>query len=274
MNKITLTLILLITTITFAQNKEKVKGSKIVTIEKKEIGNFNAIEVEDDLEVYLETGEKQAIKIEADENLHEIIATDLEGDVLHLHTSKEAVNYKKLIVRVIYTKDLNLVTARNKSTINAIEKIELEDITFKTFDDSKCFLNVESKIFELQADNDSKIELNLKSEKAKIVLSKNTSLKSLINSTELAIDLYQKANAKVEGDFDNLTIRLDNNSNFNGNKLTGKNIDITTEGHTKCSVYAENNIIIDARDKSEIEIYGKPKVEIRQFSDEAKLLKK
>ena len=38
---------ILLTTITFAQKKEKVKGSKIVTVEKVEVGAFTEIETED-----------------------------------------------------------------------------------------------------------------------------------------------------------------------------------------------------------------------------------
>ena len=44
--------LLFVTTLTFAQKKEKIKGSKKVTIEQKEIGSFNALEVEDNLEIY------------------------------------------------------------------------------------------------------------------------------------------------------------------------------------------------------------------------------
>ncbi len=42
----------LFTTITFAQKKEKVKGSKIVTIEKIEVSAFTELEIEDNLEVF------------------------------------------------------------------------------------------------------------------------------------------------------------------------------------------------------------------------------
>ena len=54
-------LLLLVTTLTFAQKREKVKGSKIVTTSIKETGNFDAIEVDDNLEVYLEKGEKSVL---------------------------------------------------------------------------------------------------------------------------------------------------------------------------------------------------------------------
>jgi hypothetical protein len=273
-NQIAIFLLVLSTTLTLAQKKDKIKGSRTVTIENKDVGNFQALEVEDNIEVNLERGEKNNIKIEADENLHDIISFDLKDNTLRIYTTKEAVNYKKLIIRVTYNSDLNLVTSKNEATINAIEEIQLDEITFKTLDYSKLFLNVNTKKFTLQADDKSKTELNLKSENTIIQLSKNAALKSLIATLDLKVDLYQKSNATLEGNATKAIIRLDNNSTLTGNKLIVKDAEIITESYTNCSLFVETNVIIDAADKSEIHLFGSPKIEMRQFSDEAKLFKK
>lgn len=270
----TILLLLLSTTLTLAQKKDKVKGSKTVTVEQKKVGDFEAIEIEDNLEVHLERGEKTELKIEADDNLHDIISFDLRDKILRIYTAKEAVNYKKLIVRVTYTKDLNLITSKNESTINAIQEIQLDNLTFKAYDFSQLYLNVNAKNFILQADDKSKTELNLKSENAIIELSKNSFLKTLVTTIDLKVDLYQKSNATIEGDATNAILRLDNNSTFIGNKLTIKNADVTTESYSNCSLNATTTVIIDAADKSEIQLVGAPEIEIRKFADEAKLVKK
>lgn len=269
-----LLLFILSTTLALAQKKEKIKGSKTVTTEQRKIGNFDTLEVEDNLEVYLEKSEETALKIEADDNLHDIIKIELRDNVLHLYTSKEATQYKKLIVKLSYTADLNLVIANKKSQINAIQEINLEDITIKAFDNSRLFLNVNSTNFLLQADDDTKMEINLKSEKAKIELSKNANLTALITAVDLGFDLYQKSEANIEGDATNAIIRMENNSNFNGKKLSIKNVDLTAESSSSCSINTLTSIIINAGDKSSIQLYGNPKIEITKFSEEAKLFKK
>jgi len=273
-NHIAIFLLVLSTTLTLAQKKDKIKGSKTVTVEQREVGNFEALEVEDNLKVHLERGEKTELKIEADDNLHDIISFDLKDNTLRIYTTKEAVNYKKLIVRVTYDSDLTLVTSKNEAVINAIEEIQLDEITFKTSDYSKLFLNVNTKKFILQADDKSKTELNLRSENTIIQLSKNAALKSLLTTFDLKIDLYQKSNATLEGNATKATIRLDNNSNLTGNKLIIKDAEIITESYTNCSLFVETNVIIDAAGKSEIDLFGSPKIEMRQFSEEAKLFKK
>lgn len=267
-------LFLLSTTLLFAQKKEKIKGSKTVTVEQRKVGDFESLTVEDNLEVYLERGERTELKIEADENLHDIISLDLSDNLLRIYTTKQATNYKKLIVRVTYTNDLNMVTLKNETTVNAIQEILVNDLTLKAHDASKLFLNVNAKNFVLQSDDKSKTELNLKSENTTIELSKNASLKALVTTTDLKVDMYQKSDATIEGDAANAIIRLDNNSNLTGNKLTVKNVDVTTESYSNCSVNAVTTVIIDAANKSEIQLVGTPKIEIRKFADEAKLIKK
>ena len=276
MKKFTVLLVLLLLSTSFvlAQKKEKIKGSKMVTTELREIGSFESLEIEDNLEVYLEKGDKAEIKIEADENLHNLIISDLKDKALLIYASKKPVSFKKLIVRITYTNDLSIVTSKNETTINAIQEIELENITFKNIDYSKLFLNVNAKNFILQSEDKSKTELNLKSENTSIELNKNATLKALITTIDLKVDLYQKAKATIEGDATTAKIRLDDNSSLTGNKLTVKNIDVTTEGDSSCSVNAVTTAVIDAAKKSEIQLIGSPKIEIRKFADEAKLLKK
>ena len=270
----TIFLLALCTTITLAQKKEKLKGSKTVTTKFEEISNFKSIEVGDNIELYLEKGENARIKIEADDNLHDIITKTVTDSTLYLSTTKEAYRYKKLIVHVTYTNSLKLITAKDEANVNAIQEIQLDGIHLKSYNDSKLFLNINSKNFNLESNDKSKTELNLKSEKAKIVLSQNSVLKALIKTDDLTFDMYQKTEAKIEGNTTNSTIRLDNNAQFTGNKFTIKKLDLTAESYAVCSVNAENEVKISANGKAEVQLIGAAKIELEKFTDEAKLLKK
>jgi hypothetical protein len=269
-----LLLLLLFTTVAFAQKREKIKGTKIVTTSLREIGDFNAIEVEDNLEIYLERGEKNEIKIEADDNLHDIISMDLREKVLRLYTSKESTIFKKLAVHVTYTKSFTKVTAKNEAKIYAIQELLLDDVTCNSVDFSKLYLNVNAKKFSLIADDKSKSEINLKSEDATLQLSKNSSIKSLVSAIKFKCDLYQKATAAIEGAAEKGSIRIDNNSTFTGTKFNIKEATITAENYATGTVLAETSISIAIGDKAEVSLLGKPKIELTRFSEEAKLIKK
>lgn len=269
-----LLLLLLVTTLTFAQKREKVKGSKIVTTSIKEVGSFDALEADDNLEIYLEKGDKNEIKIEADDNLHEIISMDLRDKTLRLYTSKESTIFKKLSVKVTYTSSLNKVIAKNEAVIYALQEIQLDDITFNSVDYSKLYLNVNSKKFSLIADDKSRTELNLKTEDGTLQLSKNAAIKTLVSAIKFKCDLYQKATAAIEGIAEKATIRLDNNSIFTGTKFTLKDANVTAENYAVGTIFADTTLSLAIGDKAEVSLFGNPKIELTRFSEEAKLIKK
>jgi hypothetical protein len=84
--------------------------------------------------------------------------------------------------------------------------------------------------------------------------------------------MYQKSQAKIEGTANTGIIRLDNNAGLIAEKLQIKSINITAEQSADTSVYADKEIVINASgnwlDCTEVQI------ELKQFDDEAKLLKK
>ncbi|WP_235830985.1 GIN domain-containing protein [Flavobacterium ustbae] len=269
-----LLLLLFVTTLTFAQKREKIKGSKIVTTSIKEVGSFDALEVDDNLEVYLEQGEKNELKIEADDNLHDIIGMDLREKTLRLYTNKESSIFKKLSVKITYTKSLNKVITKNEAIVYAIQELQLDDITMNCLDFSKLYLNVNSKKFSLIADDKTKTELNLKAEDGSLQLSKNASVKTLVSAVKFKCDLYQKSTAAIEGIAEKATIRLDNNSVFTGTKFTLKEANVTAENYAVGSIFAETNLSLAIGDKAEISLFGNPTIQLTRFSEEAKLFKK
>src|SRR6187200_1457821 len=88
---------LLATTLAIGQNKEKIKGSKNVVEKPKEIGEFTALEIEDNLTIFLEKGAKNEIKFEGDDNLLDNITFDIKEKTLRIYTSKEITSFKKLV---------------------------------------------------------------------------------------------------------------------------------------------------------------------------------
>lgn len=275
MKKIITLSFLFLTVLTFAQKKEKVKGSKIVKLEQKQVNDFESLEVEDNLEIFLIKGNECAIEIEADDNLIEFVTYKLTGKNLRISTSRDISSYKKLSVRVTYTDKFNLVSAKDETNVTALSDVVLDNITFKSYDYAKLFLNAKTKSFTLMANDRSKIELNLKSEKTAIDLSKSAYVKALISSGEMKFDMYQKASAEVEGDVLDLKLRLDNNTDFIGKKLTAKNALVEVNGYANSSIGISNIATIDASGNSEIALYGEPvKIEIKHLIDSATLRKK
>jgi hypothetical protein len=265
---------LLVTSFSFGQKKEKIKGSKIVTVAVKELNSFENIEVSDNFEVLLVKGTKPSIEIEADDNLHEIINYEVSGNTLKINALKDPTSYKKFTIRINYTNDLQLITARNEVAIKALADIELDKITIKNYNDSKSFLNVKSNYFALILDDKAEAEINVKAESTSIELSKNSELKALIASPELKLDMYQKSTATIEGTATIAKMRLDNNSHLNAPKLVIGTLEVDTDSYAKCEINVSSAITIAAGGKSQIELWGEQKITIKKFANNTTLYKK
>ncbi len=265
---------LFLTTISVAQKKEKIKGSKIVTVSVKEIPSFENIEINDNFEVFLVKSDKPSLEIEADDNLHEVINYEVAGGTLRVSSLRDASGFKKFALRINYTSELKLITAKNESSIKALADLELENITIKNYDYSKSFLNVKANYFALVLNDKSEAEINAKADNTSIELSKNAELKALITSPELKLDMYQKSQAEIEGNVNNAKLRLDNYISLTAKKLVIGSLDVVSESYSKCSVNVTNALALSASGKSEIELYGEPKITINKFTNNTTLYKK
>ena len=114
----------LLATHSFGQKKEKIKGTKIVTIVKHELEPYTEIEIEDNLEVFLIKSDKNSVEIETDENIHEVINHKIYGSTLRLNTNKDITGFKKLEVRILYTDSLKMITVRHESKLNSIKELQ------------------------------------------------------------------------------------------------------------------------------------------------------
>ncbi|NHN25091.1 DUF2807 domain-containing protein [Flavobacterium jejuense] len=269
-----LLLVLFSSTISLAQKKDKIKGSKIITHTIKEVESFENIEIEDNIEIYLVKADTPSIEIEADDNLHDVVNFSITGNTLRITTLKTVSSAKKFDLRINYASELKLITVKNDAKLHALNALQLDSITIKNFDNSVSYLNVNSTSFTLILNDKSEAEINVKAQNTTLQLSKNAELKALVASPEVKIDLYERAEAKIEGDATNAKIRLDNNANLIANKFSVASVDLTIENYAKCEVKAINDIAISASGKTQIELFGEPKIEIKKFTNTTTLYKK
>lgn len=256
-----------------AQKKDKIKGSKTISVTQRELEEFNSIEVEDNIEVFLIKGSEQKFEIEADDNLHESITAEVHGGNLRITTNKTIKSAKKISVRITYDDALKNIVAKHETTLNALKPLELDSISIKNLDYSKSFLNVKARSFKLEMDDKAEGEINVEASKTEIILSKNAELEALIAVPDFKLDMYQRATATIEGDAATAQIRLDNNAELFAKKFTVKNMQLLAEGYCKNQVKVSEKLNLSANGKSETELYDMPKIEISVFADNAILRK-
>lgn len=276
MKKLLLVLLLTIvaTPAITAQSAEKIKGDRNVTIKQTYIDDFHSIIVDGDFSIEVVYNSKPSVSVEADDNLHEVIQFSVVDGVLTFVETIRISSKKKLHITVNYGDLLSTIETRDDGEIRSLTSMELEDVTLVTADDSRAYLNINAKTINYKSSGKSKTRLNLTADTTKIELSDNSKLDALINSKVADFDLYQRADAVIEGKATSSVIRLDNSSNFNGPKFDVKTIDVSLENSSDLTITAMESITMAVSGDSEVYLFGSPAITITKFEDTAKLQKK
>jgi len=278
MNKIRLVFIflLLISFKNIAQNKERIKGNREVTIKKTNIEPFNKIVIGDHLKIEVIYNSSPSVEIEADDNLHDVIVFEVIDSILSFKTTHKITSKKALKITVNHTKDLQHIETNDNSEIRSLTSLELNDndVTLKTNGNSRAYLNIEAKSYKHIGLDRSKVKLNLSAGSTILELSDNVKMDALINTKDAKIDLYQRATVSIEGQAQTATIRTDNNSDFDGRKFSITNCNLICEVASDAYIEAIKSITMEIMGNSEVYLYGNPTITLNKFTDSAKLQKK
>ena len=276
MNKITYTLILIVAFAhsVGAQTKEKIKGSRIVTIEQTYVDEFNKIVIADNLPVEIVFNSKTSVEVEADDNLHDVIKFEVTNGVLKFATTQEIASSKKLLITINYSNKLNEIEVNNDAEVRSLSTLEIENLSLKTTGNSKAYLNVRTKTFNFTATDKSRSRLNVVTDIAELVINDNAKIEALYTANSFKADLYQRADIAIEGTAKSAELRVDNTSEFNGKNFTINTCSLLIEGRSSAVVNVTTQISIEATDDSEVYLYGNSAISLNKFTGSAKLLKK
>ncbi|HXJ99801.1 MAG TPA: DUF2807 domain-containing protein [Gelidibacter sp.] len=273
MNKFILAFVLLLTPMVYvaAQSDEKVKGDRNVTIKQTYIDPFNKIVVGEDFTVEIIYNSKPSVEVEADSNLHELINFDVVDGILTFATTKKITSSKRMNIKVNYSDGLEHIEVLENGEIRSLTSLELKNATLKTSGSSRTYLNIKTGDFNYTASDKARAKLNVNATNSIIVLNDNVKIEALLNSKMAKIDLYQRANAKLEGTIDNTQLRMDNSSVFNGKEFLTNTCDLTADLGSSTTIRVNNSITIAATGNSEVYLYNTPKITLTTFVGTSKL---
>jgi hypothetical protein len=106
-------------------------NGNVVTQERNVAEDFTEVKGSSGLDVYLTQGDENKIMVEADENLHQYIETEIENGRLNITTSENIGNSKAKKVYVTY-KELISIEASSGADVTGNSAIKSETLSLKT----------------------------------------------------------------------------------------------------------------------------------------------
>lgn len=273
MNKIIFAFLLALFSTTFstAQVDERIKGDRNVTIQQTYIEPFNSIIVGENFSVEIIYNSKPSVEIEADSNLHDHIIFEVVNGTLTFKTEKRITSSKRMNIKVNYTDGLEHIEVVENGEIRSLTSLELENTTLKTTGTSRTYLNIKTKDFNYTASDKARAKLNVNATNAIIVLTDNVRMEALLNTKSAKIDLYQRANAKLEGTLESTQLRVDNSSSFNGKEFLTNTCNLISDMNSSATIRVNDSITIEATGNSEVYLYNEPKITLSKFAGSSKL---
>jgi len=137
-----------------------VRGNGNVITETRNMeGSFHSIKATEGLDVYLTQGNSESVKVQADENLHDIIITEIKDGVLHLHTEENIANSSAQKVMVEFD-DLRSITSTSGSDVYSTNTIKADQLKLKSTSGSDMELEIEANEITCKSTSGSSLRLS------------------------------------------------------------------------------------------------------------------
>ena len=138
-----------------AQNTEKIKGNRNVTILQTNIEPYHTIALDEDFEIEIIFDQTPYIEIETDENLHEFIEFQVIDSVLTFNKTIKITSKKKLKIKATYNDALKHIEITDNAEILSLTTMNLDGGSLKSRGSSKAGLTIKSDNFNFDGDDKS-----------------------------------------------------------------------------------------------------------------------
>jgi uncharacterized protein YxeA len=180
-----------------AQFYRTVRGEGNVVKKERAVSSFNGIRVSSGIDVYLNQGDKESITVEADENLHEYILTEINNGVLHVYSE---VNIREAKMKRVYVTMKNVTSLKTSSAGDIVGEtaIKGDNIEIGASSAGDIKLEVYAKNIEVDISSSGDVNLSGEAEILKADLSSAGDLDAYgLKVKEVDVDVSSAGDARV-----------------------------------------------------------------------------
>lgn len=142
-----------------------VKGNgNVITEERTVSESFNTIKASEGLAVILTQSNTESITVEADENLMDLIVTEIEDGVLKIHT-RENIGKSKSKKIMVNVKALSRITSTSGSSVSSTNTISSNQISLKSTSGSRLKIDINATEVNCKSTSGSSMSLSGKTDR-------------------------------------------------------------------------------------------------------------
>ncbi len=203
-------------------NLTSISGNgNVVSIERTIDASYSEIEVGRGLDLYLTQSDTESLTIQADENLHDVIITEVENNVLKIYTNENINSSSAQKVKLNFT-NVSKIESYGGADVFSTNTISVDQLALEASSGSDMDLDVRTKTLDAQS-----------SSGADLVLSGNT---------------------------DKLFLKSNSGSDIDASKLEADVCNAYANSGSSIALKAKNKLYATASSGGDIIYYGSPKL--------------
>ncbi|MBK7131760.1 MAG: DUF2807 domain-containing protein [Bacteroidales bacterium] len=203
-----------------AQMRPNVRGNGDVVTKERKTESFTGVKVSSGIDVYLKQGDNESMSVEADENLHEYIITEVRGGVLNVYTD---ANIREAERKRVY------VTMKE---VNSLRTTSAGDVVGQT--------PVKTDRLELSASSAGDIKLE-------------------VYAREIDVNISSSGDITLTGEAEKLSGDLSSAGDLNAYDLLVKEADLSASSAGNADINVSERIRARASSAGDINYSGNPK---------------
>lgn len=205
-----------------------ISGNGKVVEEVRDIDGFTGVKVSSGIDVYLSQGSSFEVKVEADENLHEVILTELEGKMLVVKTERVSIRNAKSKKVHVTLPELTALKISSAGDLVGQTPFSCEDLRISVSSAGDLSIEVEAKRIDL--------------------------------------DISSSGDANISGSADELNVDLSSAGDLNAFDLIAALVDVNVSSAGDARVHATDEISMNASSAGNIYYRGDARVMNSQSS--------
>ncbi len=272
MRKIVLFSLMLIPMLALSQRKPKIKGSRIVTEVNEELPAFNAIQLNDDLDIVLKKSFGPGYQVIADDNLIDILKFKVEDSTLVITSFYTVTSKKKFDITINYT-ELKAITAKEGS-ITSKEMINSDELFVDGFANTRLTLQASASIMDINLEDTSKSEFNVDVDSLNVSLNKRAEAYIYAVTDASLVNVDGNASFTFEGTADRMQLEVNGNAKFKGERMEAGSVIAKLQNSANVRINSFRDFELYSKGNARTQLYGNPQINIMEFVDTSQLIKK
>ncbi|MCM4162690.1 DUF2807 domain-containing protein [Arenibacter sp. A80] len=263
---------LLVGCMVYSQRKPKIKGNRNVIEVREALAPFNAVQLDDDLDINLQAGTTGEYIIEADDNLIDILKFEVENETLIISSYYKVTSKKKLNITVNFS-ELFRIDA-NEGNVVVSNRFSTEYLEVNTKGSGRVEIDVDADAMAITMNDNSQGNFKVDSDSLTIRLAENADLRLFGVMENTVLYMQRNSRADLEGFTNVFQFQLLDNSDLKAKRLEANAVQANLEGNASAEVLSTATVDLNSKGSSKTYVFGDSKINLLDFLDTSELYRR